>query len=85
MREAAAWYGARGVWLRNRFIDEVDRVVSRIEENALQFPDVIAEDVRRARLKGFPYALFFQLRDETAYVLACFHSSRNPKRLRLRS
>ncbi len=85
MRAAAAWYAARGVWLRNRFVEEVDRVVSRIEENALQFPVVTGADVRRARLKRFPYALFFQLRDETAYVLACFHSSRNPKRLRLRS
>jgi hypothetical protein len=35
--------------------------------------------LRRARLKKFPYSLFFLIEDDTITVVACFHSSRDPR------
>lgn len=31
-----------------------------------------------ARVRRFPYALFFVIRPDMLFVIACFHSSRNP-------
>ena len=85
MREAADWYWIRQAGLRDEFIADVDRVVERIRSNPLQFPVVFQTDVRRARLKRFPYALYFRLANEKAYVLACFHGRRDPRRWRARA
>jgi toxin ParE1/3/4 len=42
-------------------------------------------DVRRARCRRFPYALFFRVIDETVHVIACFHSRRDPRQWQRRS
>ena len=34
--------------------------------------------VRRARLRRFPYGLFFRIDGDVVLLLACFHTSRNP-------
>ena len=36
-------------------------------------------DIRRALLRRFPYALFFRIVDDAVFVMACFHSSRDPR------
>jgi plasmid stabilization system protein ParE len=76
--EAFDWYESRAAGLGVAFQAELGRQVERISENALQFP-VMVQDVRRARLSRFPYSLFFRTIDERAFVLACFHASRNPR------
>jgi plasmid stabilization system protein ParE len=78
MFDARDWYNERDAGLGDRFIDEIERAASRIASAPRQFP-IIFEDIRRARCKRFPYALFFRMVEETAYVMACFHSSRNPR------
>jgi len=35
--------------------------------------------VGRAQAKKFPYALFFLIEPDTFLVVACFHSSRDPR------
>jgi plasmid stabilization system protein ParE len=77
--EAANWYAANAPVLAARFTGEVDAVVERIADNPLQFP-VALKDVRRAKLRRFPYTLFFRVVDETVFVVACFHASRDPQR-----
>jgi toxin ParE1/3/4 len=74
---AQDWYEKEAPGLGARFGAEVDYQVGRIASNPFQFP-VVLEDVRRARLRRFPYGLFFRTRGEGAYVIACFHSSRDP-------
>ena len=80
LTEAIDWYVARDPGLGTRLLAEVDAVVRRIAASPLQFPPVM-QDVRRARLSHFPYSLFFRLDGNSALVLACFHSSRNPSGL----
>ncbi len=74
--EAQDWYEARG--LGAAFRAELDNAVQRLTANPLQFPLVFA-DIRRALLRRFPYALFFRIVDDAVFVMACFHSSRDPR------
>ena len=60
------------------FRAELDHAVQRLAANPLQFPIVFA-DIRRALLRRFPYALFFRIVDDAVFVMACFHSSREPR------
>jgi plasmid stabilization system protein ParE len=57
--EAHDWYSARDVELAARFTAEVEAVVERIAAAPQNFP-VVHRDIRRARCRRFPYALFFR-------------------------
>lgn len=76
--ESRDWYEQRSPGLGDAFVQEVDRQVQRIAENAAGFP-LVLRDVRRARLRRFPYSLFYRIVDQECFVLACFHASRDPK------
>jgi plasmid stabilization system protein ParE len=76
--EAQNWYDGEAAGLGARFRGEVDFAVQRLSANPFQFPIVLA-DVRRARLRKFPYALFFRVLEEAVFVIACFHSRRDPR------
>jgi plasmid stabilization system protein ParE len=84
LREAADWYSTHLQSVSDRFIAEIEVATERIGDNPLQFP-VVFKDVRRARLRRFPYGLYFRIHDDAVYVIACFHSSRSPRRWRERS
>jgi toxin ParE1/3/4 len=75
--EAQGWYEKEATGLGPLFRAEIDRQAQRILANPLQFPLTLA-DIRRARLRRFPYGLFFRPFDDAIYVIACFHSSRDP-------
>lgn len=77
--DAEDWYDARLPGLGMRFREEVGETVLRMRENPHQFP-VVLRDVHRARLRKFPYGLFFSVEVDTLVVIACFHGSRDPKR-----
>jgi plasmid stabilization system protein ParE len=83
--EAQDWYenSATGLSLSRRFLQAVDVLVQRMAANPLQFP-VVYRNARRALLRGFPYMLFFVIQDETSFVIACFHASRDPAQLQRR-
>ena len=84
MLEARDWYEAHATDLGRRFVAEADLVVQRIAARPVQFP-LVFKDVRRARLRRFPYTLFFRVDDAAAYVIACFHGSRDPRRWQYRA
>jgi hypothetical protein len=75
--EAQTWYEEEAIGLGALFRAEVDRQASRIIANPQQFPLMLA-DIRRARLRRLPYGLFFRPLDDAIYVIAYFHSSRDP-------
>lgn len=75
--DAHAWYAARSSGLGARFLDEVDRVVGLIAANPEGFP-VLHRDLRRARLRRFPYSLFYRVALDGCFVVACFHARRDP-------
>lgn len=75
--EASAWYETKRVGLALEFIAEMDRCVSRVSENPLQFA-VVREDVRRIVANRFPYSVYFRAEKHRIVVLAVFHGSREP-------
>jgi plasmid stabilization system protein ParE len=76
--DAYDWYEAEAPGLGHRFRAEIDSVVERMADNPRQFP-MVFKTLRRARAKKFPYALFFLVEPEALLVVACFHSSRDPR------
>jgi toxin ParE1/3/4 len=75
--EAQDWYRREGPALTASFREEMERQLARILRRPTQFPFARA-DVRRAKLRRFPYSLLFRVMPEAIYVIACFHSSRAP-------
>ena len=81
--EAQQWYQAQGVDLAHAFRAEVERAVERVSSAPQRFP-IVFRSVRRARLRRFPYSLFFIEARNALLVIACFHSSRDPRRWQTR-
>lgn len=76
--DAQDWYEAEAPGLGRRFRAEIDSIVRRMADNPRQFP-MVFKTLRRARAKKFPYSLFFLIEPDTLLVVACFHSSRDPR------
>jgi plasmid stabilization system protein ParE len=76
--DAQDWYEAEAPGLGLRFRAEIDSIVRRMADNPRQFP-MVFKTLRRARAKKFPYSLFFLIEPDTLLVVACFHSSRDPR------
>ena len=82
LEEAALWYEARREGLGERYLAVV-RATERLIEVAPRSGAVIASSrargsVRRVRVHGFPYALFYMRRATTIWVLAVAHIRRRP-------
>jgi plasmid stabilization system protein ParE len=77
--DAQDWYETQQAGLGVRFRGQLEIVVNRITENPYQFPAVF-QDVHCARLRTFPYSLFFRIETDFSVVIACFHGSRDPQR-----
>jgi len=76
--DALDWYEVQRPGLGRRFRGEIEAAVIRIAANPQQFP-LVFEDIRRSRLRKFPYGLFFRIEQDSLTVIACFHASRNPQ------
>ena len=74
---AQDWYEAEVSGLGRRFREAIDSLTDRMSANPRQFP-IVFRNVRRALLRRFPYSLLFVISEETLFVIACFHGSRNP-------
>jgi plasmid stabilization system protein ParE len=80
---AQDWYETQRTGLGIRFRAELQALADRMTENPYQFP-VVLQDIHRARLRKFPYNLFFRIEKVSLLVIACFHGSRDPERWRER-
>ena len=77
IQAAAFWYEDQQSGLGARFLNELDQVFQRIEENPHQFPR-LAGDVRRALLRRFPYGVYFIAEGHDVRILAVLHLHRHP-------
>lgn len=76
--EARDWYEARQEGLGIEFSVAVDATVANISDRPLAYPRVHNE-IRRAILQRFPYAVFFELLEDEIVVLAVLHGRRHPR------
>lgn len=75
--DAADWYESQKTGLGIRFLDEIERVLSRVRSNPLQFPE-IEPGVRRGLLRRFPYSVYFSVGEAAIRVIAILHQHRHP-------
>ena len=80
INEAARWYNERCPGLGVQFIDAVREAARAVERNPLRYAVRFA-DIRRANVNRFPYAVWFFLERETAFVISVLHNKRDHRAL----
>jgi plasmid stabilization system protein ParE len=78
VQAARDWYEQQRAGLGSDFTDAVDEVLTRIAA----FPGLYAvvwRDVRRAKIRRFPYVVYYRVLADRSEVLAVLHSSRDPR------
>jgi hypothetical protein len=81
--EAVNWYESQMPGLGIRFFEDLNRVISRIEESRDQFPNVY-RDAHRALLRRFPFGIFFTKYEDRTLVVAVADLRRKASRWRVR-
>lgn len=82
--ESRAWYEERQPGLGATFAAVVESAIEQIVETPLAYPWVRGA-TRRAILRRFPYAVYFQVLPEEVVILAVIHGRRHPRRWQSRS
>lgn len=75
--EAIDWYAAQAPGLGDGFLVEVLRSIQLIQHH----PDgwhPLTPDIRRCRLRRFPYGVIYTIEDGDLLVLAIAHQHRKP-------
>ncbi len=84
LNEASRWYERQKRGLGRRFRDAFDETLDRVVASPLRFSPVGAE-MRCARLKKFPYGIFYEyVRESVVVVYGVLHQSRDPELWRSR-
>ena len=77
MRAAAASYEGRERGLGDRFLDEVEEGLQRIQQFPQLWP-LYEGEYRRYLLKRFPYGLIYRIDPEQIFIMAVAHLHRRP-------
>lgn len=84
LTDAVTWYEAHAPEIVPQFHEALRAIVLRVAENPKQFPPS-PHQTRRALLRRFPYLVIFRPTQSAIYVVAVFHTSRDPRRWRQRT
>lgn len=79
LEEAYGWYEERRVGLGEELLSCVDACI----EGILRMPEMYArvhENYRRALVRRFPYAVFYEYQEGTVTVYCVFHTSQDPQK-----
>jgi plasmid stabilization system protein ParE len=83
LAEAYGWYERRRIGLGEDFLECVDACIQRIRRHpGLGKP--IHQSYRRALVRRFPYAVFYEYENNTIIVYCIFHTARDPTKWRQR-
>lgn len=77
LAHAANWYEEQRQGLGSRFVLAVEAKFEAIRRTPMLF-SVVHKNVRRARIKGFPYGIFFEFDDSRIIIAAIYHARRDP-------
>jgi plasmid stabilization system protein ParE len=81
--EAYDWYERRRPGLGEEFLSCVDACLQGICRSP-ELHAKIYDEYRRALIRRFPYAIFYEFSQDTVTIFAVFHTSRNPAKWRER-
>ncbi len=77
--ETRDWYEHQQLGLGQTFADSVDDAVDRIVAMPQMYASVF-RNVRRAKLRRFPYLIYYRVLSDRIEVIGVLHGSRDPKR-----
>ena len=80
LAEARVWYGLQRDGLDVQLMCQINETLKQIGHAPRRFP-LIYRHLRRAIVRQFPFAIFYELRRNEIIVFAVFHSKRNPNQL----
>lgn len=83
LAKARVWYALQREGLDDALTQRVDEALQRIVRSPYAYP-VVYRHLRRAVLRQFPFAIFYEPTQDEILVFAVYHSSRDPKKLRSR-
>jgi len=75
--DAARWYEARAPGIGYRFVERVEQALSVVAESPLR-PAKLFADIRRVKIRGFPFFAYYVVEDSRIVVVAVLHARRNP-------
>ena len=80
LAEARLWYSLQRQSLDVALIKRVDQALSAIVATPESYP-IVYRNLRRAVLRQFPFAIFYEVNAREIVVFAVYHSRRDPERL----
>ncbi len=81
MQAAAAWYETQSRGLGSEFVRAIDVALSKIGRTPMLY-NVALDEMRRCRLKKFPFGIFFSVEEDHILIVSIFHSRRDRKKLK---
>ena len=76
---AYEWYEQQQSGLGSEFVDALSVLLDRVKTMPLMYA-VVLRDARRAKLRTFPYLIYYRVHADRIEVIAVLHGSRDPKR-----
>jgi len=83
IEEAYGWFEERRIGLGEDFLTCVDACI----QNICRMPELYArvhEEYRRALVRRFPYAVFYEFTEGKVIIYSIFHMSQDPHKWRYR-
>lgn len=78
--EAKNWYEERTTGLGEDFLRSVEFCIDSVRQNP-EWYAIAHASYRRALVRRFPYAVFYEYTADTITVYAVFHCSQDPEKL----
>jgi plasmid stabilization system protein ParE len=83
LAEAYAWYEIQRTGLGEDFLSCVDSCIQAVRRTP-ELHSVVHVNYRRALVRRFPYAVFYEYTNETVIIYCVLHTSRDPEKWRER-
>jgi plasmid stabilization system protein ParE len=83
LAEAYGWYEAQRIGLGEEFLGCVDACIETVMRSPEMYA-VVQENYRRALVRRFPYAVFYEHCDGVVTIYCVFHTARDPEKWRRR-
>ena len=80
LAEARLWYSFQREGLELAFMQRIDQTLGAIIAAPRLYP-IVYRSLRRAVLRQFPFAIFYESNESEIVVFAVYHSNRDPERL----
>jgi plasmid stabilization system protein ParE len=75
---ARDWYDKQRAGLGEEFADAVDQILIRIQTMPELYA-VVLHEVRRGKLRRFPYVVYYRILAEQVEVIGVLHGGRDPR------